>query len=292
MKEQIGELLVCPICEGSLVFAGKRTHDRFVRGHFRCGNGHLYQVKDEIGLLKDAKVSADEFEWRVDVADEKRYEEVRRQYDSFLREDQRDANRRMMERLGSLTAKSCERSGLVLDIATGMGTFILPLLQESIGNFQVVGTDIDEKPLRGLLNKASRAGVYDRLSLIVTDAKHLAFKSNAIYTISSFFGFDNVPHTTSALKESGRVLHRGGSVFFSSIWYKEGSESMRLAEKHEVCEIASEARLEKALKEAGLVLESLEEVYSGLWPHNPMDLLPVEGDEYAHVLVQAKKPVR
>jgi hypothetical protein len=37
----------------------------------------MYQVKEQVGLLKDAKMSADEFEWKVDVADEKKYAEIR-----------------------------------------------------------------------------------------------------------------------------------------------------------------------------------------------------------------------
>lgn len=26
-----------------------------------------------------------------------------------------------------------------------------------------------------------------------------------------------------------------------------------------------------------------------VWPHNPMDLLPVEGDEYRHVIAEDRK---
>jgi hypothetical protein len=44
------------------------------------------------------------------------------------------------------------------------------------------------------------------------------------------------------------------------------------------------------LKKAGLVLDWIEEVYSGVWSYNPMDLLPIEGEEYSHVIVQARKP--
>jgi SAM-dependent methyltransferase len=124
----------------------------------------------------------------------------------------------------------------------------------------------------------------------VTDAKHLCFKDAVFSTVSSFFGFDNVPETVLALKECGRVLRVGGRVFFASLWYREGSESMRLAEEHKVGQIASEGRLKDVLAKSGLILDRVEEVYSGLWPRNPMDLLPVEGDEYTHVIVSARKP--
>jgi ubiquinone/menaquinone biosynthesis C-methylase UbiE len=173
-----------------------------------------------------------------------------------------------------------------------MGTFLLPLLDKCSADSAVVGTDIDERPLRGLMNRSLKAGTYDRLSLVVTDAKHLCFKNAVFSTVSSFFGFDNVPETVLALRECARVLRTGGQTFFVSIWYREGSESMRLAEEHNHGQIASEGRLKDALDKSGLMLDDVEEAYSGLWPHNPMDLLPVEGDEYTHVIVSARKPKR
>lgn len=48
--------------------------------------------------------------------------------------------------------------------------------------------------------------------------------------------------------------------------------------------------LKEVLSNAGLVLEEVQEAYSGVWPYDPMDLLPVEGDEYTHVIVRARKP--
>jgi len=289
MHEQVAKLLICPVCRRSLIFEGKKTDNHLVDGYLKCDLGHLYQVKEEIGLLKDAKLSANEFEWKVDVTDEKRYDEIRRRYDSYFQKNQKAAQRRMLRRLVGMVASSCKESdNMVLDIATGMGTFILPLAEKS-ANMLLIGTDIDEKPLRGAMNKAKRTNTWHKLSLMVMDAKHLALKNDGLLTVTSYFGFDNVPETDFAFGETARVLRAGGRVFFSSLWLKEGSESMRLADKHNVCQIASERRLKKALNRAGLTLEHVEEIYSGIWPHNPMDLLPVEGDEYKHVIVQATK---
>jgi ubiquinone/menaquinone biosynthesis C-methylase UbiE/uncharacterized protein YbaR (Trm112 family) len=290
MHERIVELLACPVCRKPLVFEGKKTAGYLVNGLFACDRGHTYQVKDEIGLLKDAKLSANEFEWKVDVADEKKYGEIRKQYDSYLREDQKAATNRMMRRLVDLVVASSKRSdNVVLDIATGMGTFILPLAEQASGKTVLIGTDIDEKPLRGVMNRAKKANTWHRLSLVVMDAKRLGMKDDSLSTISANFGFDSVPETVLAFKESARVLRVDGRMFFSSLWLKEGSESMRLAEKYNVCQIANENKLKNVLDEAGLTLERVEEAYHGLWPHNPMDLLPVEGDEYRHVIVQVRK---
>lgn len=291
MHDRLGKLLACPVCSASLVFEGTVRDKRFVKGRFKCSSGHRFQVKDQIGLFKDAKMSAKEFEWKVNVEDEKKYEEIRRQYDSYLRADQKTATQKMTEKLAHYVSRSsAESDNTVLDVATGMGTFVLSLLEKCSADSVIVGTDIGERPLRGLMNRSIKGGTYAKLSLLVTDAKHLCFKNAVFSTVSSFFGFDNVPETVLALKESARVLRAGGRLFFSSLWLREGSESMRLAEEHNVCQVGGEGRLKGVLAKSRLALDQVEETYTGLWPYNPMDLLPVEGDEYKYVIVSARKP--
>jgi len=288
---RIAELLACPVCSAPLSFIGTIRDNRYVNGHFKCPSKHMFQVKEQIGLLKDARQSKKEFEWKIDVADEKKYLEIRREYDSYLKDDQRTATQKMIDKLVDLVARSSlQTDNIVLDIASGMGTFLIRLLDKISTYSTVMGTDVDERPLRGLLNRSLETGTYDKLTLIVTDAKHLCFKTASLSTVSSFFGFDNVPETLLALKECARILRPEGLTFFTSMWYREGSESMRLADQHNVSQIASEARLKNALAKSGLALNHVEQTYSGFWPHNPMDLLPVEGDEYTYVIVSAKKP--
>jgi len=293
MHHKLGKLLACPVCSASLFFEGTTCGKRYVNGYFKCSSGHVFQVKEQIGFFKDARLSEKEFEWKVNVADEKKYMEVRRQYDSYLRDDQKAATLRMMDKLANYVCRSgLQSDNVVLDVASGMGTFLLSLLDKSSADSVIIGTDIDERSLRGLMNRSLKAGNYDKLSLVVADAKHLCFKKNVFSTVSSFFGFDNVPETVLALKECARVLRAGGQTFFVSIWYREGSKSMLAAEEHHYGQIATEGRLRDTLAKAGLILDEAEEAYCGLWPHNPMDMLPVEGDDYSHVIVSARKPVR
>ena len=290
MHVELEELLACPSCGERMVFKGQKSEERFISGYFACAKGHLFQVKEEVGLLKEAKLSADEFEWKVDVADEKKYDEIRKRYDSFLGEERKAAMEKprdlMVQKLLKLGVESDCR---VLDVASGMGTFILPLAAKGDSILRIIGTDVDEKPLRGALNKAKKAGIYEKISLVVTDAKHLAFGSGVLANVSSYFGFDNVPRASLALKEAARVLRSGGRVVFCSLWYEENSKSVELADKHGVGELASESRMRKVLDDAGFVLDSVDVVYSGVWPYNPMDLLPVEGERYQHVVVEATK---
>ena len=290
MRVDLAELLACPCCGKRMVFKGDESGGRFQSGYFSCPSGHLYQVKEEIGLFKEGRLSANEFEWKVDVADETRYEEVRRRYDEYLGEERRTALRKMQDHMiDRITEVALTSDRRVLDVASGMGTFVLPLAEKSSQDFHVVATDIDEKPLRGLMGKARRIGVYGRISLLVTDAKHLAFKSGVLSSVSSFFGFDNVPDASLALREAARVLRVGGRVIFCSLGYEENSKSVALADEHSVGELASEDRLRGVLEGCGFALSSLEVFYSGVWPHNPMDLLPIEGERYEHVVIEAVK---
>ena len=291
MHHKLAELLACPICSDSLTYKGTIRDERYVSGHFKCPSGHMFQVKQQIGLLKDAKQSETEFEWKVNVADEQKYLEIRQEYDSYLRDDQKAADQQIIQKLAdNVNRSSLQSDNTVLDIASGMGTFLLPLLDKMPAHSTIIGTDIDEKPLRGLMNRAVKTETYEKLTLIVTDAKHLCFENAAFSTVSSFFGFDNIHETLQALKECARILRPNGQTFFASLWYREGSESMQLADKHNIGQIASEGRLKDSLTKSGLTLDHIEKAYTGLWPHNPMDLLPVEGDEYTHVIISARKP--
>jgi len=273
-----------------MVFDGEATDNCLFNGYLKC-MGDFYQVKEEIGLVKDAKLSAKEFEWKVDVTDERKYDEIQRKYASYLSDELKTALNNLTDKLVQSVLDSCrEVDYMVLDIASGMGRLILQLASKSLENIIVIGTDVSEKPLRGAMNKAKKGTVYQKLSLIVTDAKHLAFKKEALSTVSSYFGFDNIPETILALNEIFRVLKPNGKAIFSSIWLREDSKSIKLAEKYRVGQIASENRLKRSLEKIGFKLDWIKEIYSGVWPYNPMDLLPVQGDEFSYVIVQISKP--
>jgi len=291
LHKKVLQLLECPVCRTPMVFDGEATDNRLFNGYLKCMGGHFYQVKEEIGLVKDAKLSAKEFEWKVDVTDERKYDEIQRKYASYLSDELKTALNNLTDKLVQSVLDSCrEVDYMVLDIASGMGRLILQLASKSLENIIVIGTDVSEKPLRGAMNKAKKGTVYQKLSLIVTDAKHLAFKKEALSTVSSYFGFDNIPETILALNEIFRVLKPNGKAIFSSIWLREDSKSIKLAEKYRVGQIASENRLKRSLEKIGFKLDWIKEIYSGVWPYNPMDLLPVQGDEFSYVIVQISKP--
>lgn len=218
MHQQLAKLLACPVCSDSLTYKGTISDKRYINGHFKCPSGHVFQVKEQMGLLKDAKQSEKEFEWKVNVADEQKYLEVKQEYESYLRNDQKAANHQIIQKLAdNVNRSSLTTDSIVLDIASGMGTFLLPLIDKMPAHSTAIGTDIDEKPLRGLMNRAVKAATYEKLTLIATDAKRLSFKKATFSTVSSFFGFDNIHETLQALRECTRILRPNGQTFFASL---------------------------------------------------------------------------
>jgi hypothetical protein len=153
----------------------------------------------------------------------------------------------------------------------------------------VLGTDVDEKPLRGAKLKLEEQESYGKVSLCVMDGKHVAVKSGKLSCVTSFFGFDNIPDCEKALIEASRVLMPEGRLVLAVLWLKEGSESLALAQKHGYGALATEDRLVEVLGKTGFKLDSAKVFYSGKWPYNPMDRIPVQGGWFAHTLVVAHK---
>lgn len=277
--------LVCPVCHTSFEFEGTKLGARLVKGFLRCSGGHLYQVKDEIPIVKDPKMSQGEFSWKVEFPNLQKYDEVQQKYESYLSEEQNEADKLLLSEL----VRNCSNKELVIDVASGMGRLLLALSKSLQEEATVIGTDVDETPLRGAKLKLIDQKSYNRVSLCVMDGKHLAVASEEIPSITSFFGFDNIPDCRKAFREAHRILNPNGRLAFATLWMKKSSKSLALAESHGHGVTGTESRLKNVLEETGFTFDSAETFYSGCWPHNPMDRIPIEGDWFAHVLILAHK---
>ncbi len=283
MKDSLLQILACPFCKEPLDFKGTRLNDRFVKGFLRCSKNHWYQVKDEIAIIRDPRLSRREFVWKVKFPNLQRYEEIQKQYRSYLSEEQKEADKALTNEL----AKTVAKEKLVLDVASGMGSLLLVLSQQLGEKSSLLGTDVDETPLRGARLKLEQQNSYEKVSLCVMDGKHLALKPRKIPCVTSFFGLDNIPEMKKAFQEVSQVLMLKGRLVLATLWLEEGSRSLALAEKLGFGEIATKDRLNRTLRETGFKIDSARTFYSGTWPRNPMDRLPLEGDWFAHSMVIA-----
>ncbi|MDH5449770.1 MAG: class I SAM-dependent methyltransferase [Candidatus Bathyarchaeota archaeon] len=285
MKTSLLEILACPVCQNSLQFEGTMSTDRFVKGNLHCVARHFYQVKDEIPVLKDPQISTNGFVWKVKFPNIEKYDTMRKQYASYLSEEQRKADKELMQAV----VQNVSKEGLILDVASGMGRLLSVLSQHLGKKVNLLGTDIDETPLRGAKLKLAQQRSYTQTSLSVMDGKHLAFKPQKICSVTSFFGLDNIPEPKKAFQEVYRVLRPEGRLVLATLWLKEGSKSLAMAQKLDYGGIPTKNRLTRMLETTGFELDSTEIFYSGEWPHNPMDQLPLEGDWFAHSFVLAHK---
>lgn len=97
----------------------------------------------------------------------------------------------------------------VLDLATGTADLPLEIIRQ-LPDARVIGLD----PSRGMLamgeNKIARAGLDERIELVLGDAQQLPYEDERFDGITMAFGIRNVPDRARALREMARVLKPGG----------------------------------------------------------------------------------
>jgi len=294
MKQKLLEILGCPICSGLLTYAGSYAQGRLHDGLLTCSGCEVqYQVLDQMGILIDQGLSSDEFQWEVDVSELRDFDALRAAYNAALADEVRSARSQLLQHLVDQVGN---RPGHVLDIATGMGALFrrvaarLATERCNAGHLECLATDVDTSVLRGTLRKTAAEGHGAIASFVAMDACHLGLQDEVIDTVISLEGFANVPDGAGAIDQAARVLRPGGQLSFSTLLLKEDSPSIRLAAEHGHYGLMTEGRVEQALAQAGLQVSERVDFVSGKWAGCPYDLLPLEGDWFAHAVYTAGKP--
>lgn len=90
----------------------------------------------------------------------------------------------------------------ILDIGCGDGTFATLVFRQKIHT----GLDLDSKNVE----KAKKIALYQ--NVILADAQNLPFKDESFRTVFSNCTFEHIPNLQGLLKESARVLKKGGNL--------------------------------------------------------------------------------
>lgn len=98
----------------------------------------------------------------------------------------------------------------ILDVATGTGDVVFEFLKKY--NLEIIGLDYAFNMVKIAKSKAKKNGQSDKTLFIQGDAESLPFPNNSFDRLTISFGFRNIGHYDSALKEFKRVLKPGGQL--------------------------------------------------------------------------------
>jgi demethylmenaquinone methyltransferase / 2-methoxy-6-polyprenyl-1,4-benzoquinol methylase len=133
---------------------------------------------------------------------------------------------KLLRALGSLVA-----GDTVLDVASGTADVALSICHKKQG-VRVKGLD----PSAGMLDvgkvKAERAGLTDRVELVVGDAQAMPFQDDAFAASCISFGIRNVPDRLLGLQEMRRTTRPGGRVVILELSEPQGGLFAPLARFH------------------------------------------------------------
>lgn len=98
----------------------------------------------------------------------------------------------------------------VLDVACGTGDSTIAVARAAAAGSLVTGADISEGMMALVAEKAEKAGVADRIRLVVADGEAMPFADASFDRVTCAFGIRNFEHKEVGLKEFHRVLKPGG----------------------------------------------------------------------------------
>jgi demethylmenaquinone methyltransferase/2-methoxy-6-polyprenyl-1,4-benzoquinol methylase len=98
----------------------------------------------------------------------------------------------------------------VLDVACGTGDSTIAVARAAAAGSLVTGADISEGMMALVAEKAEKAGVADRIRLVVADGEAMPFADATFDRVTCAFGIRNFEHKEVGLNEFHRVLKPGG----------------------------------------------------------------------------------
>ena len=269
----IRSLLCCPVCKGKLNKELQCLH---------CDR--KYHSKDGIFIMVDPKLSKNEWKWDRRHFDPEKQEETAKKYKVYLNEVTLKAQEQWWEGMKPYI-KSFR--GYVLDIATGLGRMFRTLMKTD-ADFIPICSDVDPNVLAWIV-KQIQCEYSKEFGALVTDAKHLAIKDEHLDVVTSCAGLNNIPDSALAVQEIYRALKKAGKLVSMESFVDENSGSAELAKQYHVEGSFIENNLIKKLESVGFKDIKVKTVASAIWARNPMDLLPIAGDEIRYVVIEARK---
>lgn len=271
-QDTILNVLKCPSCGEGL------------NEELRCtGCGKKFSTREGVYILIDRKLSKIEWRWDRRILSKKYRAEIMEGYIKLLSEKVREAQQEWWD---ASVPKINAVSGVVVDIATGLGIMLEKLLKGSI-DF-AIATDIDPNVLlstkREFDQKLDKKAFY-----LATDVKHMALADEIADYVTSFAGTDNISDTEQVIREMYRILKPGGKVILMSSFADEQTPTADLAEEYGFLEAFIKEKFLEILRNIGFKNIEIVDASSTVWEENKMDIFPIPGDTIYYSVIEAEK---
>lgn len=286
MRISISNYFVCPIChiKPSLLIH-KKTTERIIEGELRCEKcGRKFYIRNEI--LCFASCNKKQFERDIQKLRKTTIkQEIPKKWMQLYSKKEKGALKKEWQWMLRAIEKS--KNAIHLDFATGTGRFLREIVSKTKG--EIVAIDNGYGACQELQYFLKKIRKYSRVSIICVDARQMPFKDETFNSISSWYGIEELKMENS-VKESKRVLKKGGIFMTSATHYPIKSKSFLLAKKHGIRLITKE-ELFKIFKKNFFCQIEQKIFFKGYGGKKDFPI-PVTGDFYLMYAIKAKKKRR
>jgi len=282
MKISILNCLVCPVCHNSFISSiQKKTKERVFEGELKCKTcSKKFLIKDGIACFVACKKPS-----KKDIQKLRKItlkQEISGKWMHFYSKQEMEALKKEWNWMLSIIKK--EKNTIHLDFATGTGRFLRNIIPKIKG--EIIALEHNYPTCLELQFFLKKIKKYKRISIVCADARKMPFKDNVFDSVSSWHGLDE-PKMGKAIKETKKVLKKGGYFTASGIHYQKDSKSFSIAKKHDIRFITKEAIIQ-SLQQAGFDEVRHKIFFQGKW-NEKKSYLPVFGDFYSTYAIKAKK---
>ncbi len=208
--------------------------------------------------------------------------------------DDKELERAILEANDKILDKGeVDKAKMILDWPTGPGAFILRMVNKISRDVVVVSSEINLFSIFRLKKYLESKGLADNILFVNNDVIKMPFKDD-VFDLVSVFGLTvEVPDSDKALSETYRVMKSGGVIVGSGEIYKEGSESMKLADEMNIGQLCTSERFSQKINKIGFKNIDIEIAYEGYdtddLPDEERCPLPARGDWFSYVIIKAEK---
>lgn len=196
-------------------------------------------------------------------------------------------NRRTIE-LGNVP-----QAKMILDWPTGPGACIRGMVDKIAKDAVIVSSEINLLIIFRLKKYLESRGLADNILFVNTNVTKMPFKNDVFDLVTAFGLTIEVPDSGKALAETFRVMRSDGIIVGNGDFYREGSESIKIADEMNLGQIAARERFLKAARALGFKNIELETAWEGYdtddIPDEERCPLPARGDWSAYTVIRMER---